>query len=154
MLRFPAMTRHLKFVAILLPLVGCGSGEDGGTDAQSESATAALDGGACVWPASVTQTDDAGAVGCWARATFNICQVPNGGSVNAQDGTITGPDGKPVTNACHDACSGSEYALTCTSATLLSAPIPVPDVSLGCSVIPIPTPSDALFYCCPCGQGR
>lgn len=101
-----------------------------------------------MWPATVTQTDDAGAVGCWARASFNLCEVPNGGTVNA-DGTTTGPDGKPATNACHDACSASEYALTCTGATLLSV-APVPDPSLGCSVIPGPTPSNETFYCCPC----
>lgn len=125
----------------------------GGPDAGPDAATFTVDGGACVWPASVSQTGDASAAGCWAQAAFNICEVPNG-SLASADGTITGPDGKPVTNACHDYCSASEYALTCTTATLSPMPIPDPDPSLGCSVIPVPTPSDALFYCCPCGAGQ
>jgi len=126
----------------------------GGPEVGPEIPNTAVDAGACVWPASVTSTGDASTVGCWAQATFNICEVPNGSSVNAQNGTITGPDGKPVTDACHDACSASEYALTCTSATLLPSTIPEPDSSLGCTVIPVPTASDVLYYCCPCGQGQ
>jgi hypothetical protein len=114
----------------------------------------AVDGGTCAWPASVTSSGDASTVGCWAQASFNICEVPNGGSVNAQDGTIRGPDGQVVTDACKDACSVSEYALTCTGDTIMPSSIPSPDTSLGCTVIPVPTPSNALFYCCPCGPGR
>jgi hypothetical protein len=121
-----------------------------GPEAGAEMATTAIDGGSCTWPANVTPVTDASTVGCWAQPSFNICEVPSGGSVNAQDGTILGPDGKPVANACHDVCSTSEYALTCTGATMSPSTIPSPDSSLGCKVIPGPTPSNELSYCCPC----
>ena len=136
------MTKLLNFATVLLFFAGCGSN-------QSDDTT--KDGGACALPPGVTLSSDAGGVGCLAQASFNICEVPNGGSINAQDGTILGPDGKPVVNACHDVCSASEYALTCTGATLSPSTIPSPDSSLGCKVIPGPTPSNELFYCCPCG---
>jgi hypothetical protein len=145
---------------ILLTLVGCGSNqtnsvmEDSGSEvASTADGTTDADAGACAWPASVTQIGDASTAGCWAQATFNICEVPSGGTVNGQDGTITGADGKPVTNACHNACSASEYALTC-AAEVQSHPIPSPDGSLGCKAIPVPTPSNQLFYCCPCAGGQ
>ncbi len=109
-----------------------------------------VDAGTCTWPARVTSSGDASTVGCWAKPTFNICEVPNGGSVNAQDGTIRGPDGQVVTDACKDACSASEYALTCTGDTMMPSSIPSPDTSLGCTTIPVPTASNVLFYCCPC----
>jgi hypothetical protein len=154
------MPKLVNVALVLLPLVGCGSNqsnsvmEDSGTEvASTADGTTAADAGACAWPASVTQVGDASIAGCWAQATFNICEVPNGGTVNAQDGTITSPDGKPVTNACHDACSASEYALTCTG-EVQSYPIPSPESSLGCRAIPVPTPSNRLFYCCPCTGGQ
>ena len=109
-----------------------------------------VDAGACRWLASVASSGDASRVGCWAKPTFDICTVPNGGSVNAQDGTIRGPDGQLVTGTCHDACSVSEYALTCTGDTMMPSSIPSPDTTLGCTAIPGPTPSNVLFYCCPC----
>jgi hypothetical protein len=109
-----------------------------------------VDAGACGWPASVTSSGDASSAGCWAKPTHNICKVPNGGSFNAQDGTIRGPDGQVVTDACEDACSASEYALTCTGDTMMPSSIPSPDTSLGCTVIPVPTPSNVAFYCRPC----
>jgi hypothetical protein len=154
------MPKLVNVALVLLPLVGCGSNqsnsvmEDSGTEvASTADGTTAADAGACAWPASVTQVGDASIAGCWAQATINICEVPNGGTVNAQDGTITSPDGKPVTNACHDACSASEYALTCTG-EVQSYPIPSPESSLGCRAIPVPTPSNRLFYCCPCTGGQ
>jgi hypothetical protein len=30
--------------------------------------------------------------------------------------------------------------------------IPSPDSSLGCTVLPLPTPPGVFFYCCPCGS--
>ena len=109
------------------------------------------DAGSCGWPASFTSSGDASSVGCWAKPTHDICKVPNGGSFNAQDGTIRGPDGQVVTDACQDACLASEYALTCTGDGMMPASMPSPDTSLGCTAIPVPTPSNVLFYCCPCG---
>jgi hypothetical protein len=116
----------------------------------SATSSVIVDAGACRWPASVASSGDASSVGCWAKPTFNICQVPSGGSFNAQDGTVRGPDGQVVAGACHDACSASEYALTCTGATMMPPSIPSPDTALGCTAIPGPTPSNVLFYCCPC----
>jgi hypothetical protein len=109
-----------------------------------------VDAGACRWPASVTSSGDASSTGCWAKPTHNICKVPNGGSFNAQDGTIRDPDGQVVTDACQNACSASEYALTCTGDTMMPSSMPAPETSLGCTVIPVPTPSNVAFYCCPC----
>jgi hypothetical protein len=142
--------------AVVLCLTGCGANttnqegpQVGGPEAGATDSIF-VDAGECTWPASVTSSGDASSVGCWAKATFNICEVPNGGSVNAQDGTIRGPDGQVVTDACKDACSTSEYALTCTGNTMMPSSVPSPDTSLGCTVIPGPMPSNVLSYCCPC----
>lgn len=136
------MTRFPQLAFVLFTFVGCGSNQ---LDDVSK------DAGACTLPPGVTALGDAGGVGCRAQASFSVCQVPNGGSINAQNGTILGPDGMPVSNACHDVCSASEYALTCTGASLSPSTIPSPASWLGCKVIPGPTPSNELFYCCPCG---
>jgi len=77
-----------------------------------------------------------------------MCQVPNGGLVKP-DGAVVGPDGTPVANACQNECRASQYALTCIGET--PASIPMPDFSLGCIVLAIPTPSNQIVYCCPCG---
>ena len=141
---------------LLLSLTACGSNSantwteaDASPDADTANSTIP-DAGSCVWPASFTSSGDASSVGCWAKPTHNICKVPNGGSYNAQDGTIRGPDGQVVTDACQDACSASEYALTCMGDVMMPASMPSPDTSLGCTAIPVPTPSNVLFYCCPC----
>ena len=135
---------------VLLSSTGCGSNTANSPTEADAASPSIVDAGACSWPASVTSSGDASTSGCWAKPTFNICEVPSGGSVNAQDGTIRGPDGQVVTDACKDACSASEYALTCTGETMMPSSIPSPASSLGCTVIPVPTPSNALFYCCPC----
>jgi hypothetical protein len=44
-----------------------------------------------------------------------------------------------------DLCSASQYTETCYGAS-------TPDASLSCTVVPIPTPANVLFYCCPCAQ--
>ena len=121
----------------------------GGADANTANSIVP-DAGACGWPASFTSSGDASSVGCWATPTHNICKVPNGGSFNEQDGTVRGPDGQVVTDACQDVCLASEYSLTCTGDGMMPASMPSPDTSLGCTVIPVPTPSNVSFYCCPC----
>jgi hypothetical protein len=53
--------------------------------------------------------------------------------------------------ALHPSMNGlPEYALTCTGDRMMPSSIPSPDTSLDCTVIPVPTPSNVLFYCCPC----
>jgi hypothetical protein len=83
----------------------------------------------CQAPAGISTGADAAAPGCVADPSFKIC----------------GP------STCQSACSASEVAVTCTGASQFG-PIPAPDAALGCTVLPVPTPSDVLFYCCPCAQ--
>jgi hypothetical protein len=75
---------------------------------------------------------DGSAPGCFPRAPAQICQVP-------------GP--------CQPLCRQTEYEMVCGgSATGMPARIPDPDPALGCQIIPIPTPPNVSFYCCPCGR--
>jgi hypothetical protein len=111
-----------------------------------ENGSSAMNGNqSCQWPAAA-DTFDAGAnQGCKPRAAFESCEVPNG-SIILSDGGVLTPGGGTVT--CRDLCSATEYALTCSGAD--PSEIPAPDPSLNCTILPIPTPSTALFYCCPC----
>ena len=131
--------------AIRSPLDDAGGvdGHDGPSAADAVGMTS------CPWPASADTLGDASAGGCKPRPAFDICTVPNGSLVDV-DGDIFGPNGQPVIGACQDACTSSEYALDCIGASPPAGGIPDPDPALGCKVIPIPTPSNALFYCCPC----
>jgi hypothetical protein len=105
---------------------------------------------ACTWPtAADTFNADAGE-GCSPRSMFDICEVPSGSTILADGGVLT-PDGG--VEVCSDACSPTEYELTCNSASPDTGDqIPAPDPSLGCKAIPIPTPSNVLFFCCPCAS--
>jgi hypothetical protein len=78
-------------------------------------------------------TFDAGS--CVAQPTASLCEVSNGATVNA-DGSVTGG-----TERCEPLCGPSQYELVCSGVD--------PDPSLGCRIIPIPTPSCCLYYCCP-----
>ena len=51
---------------------------------------------------------------------------------------------------CQSLCSGGDVPVTCLGPSP-TGPIPEPDDRAGCAIITIPTPSNALFYCCPCG---
>jgi hypothetical protein len=46
-------------------------------------------------------------------------------------------------------CTGGQYTLTCHGNA--TSPPSAPDATLKCSGVPIPTPANVLFYCCPCG---
>ena len=81
----------------------------------------------CTWPASAQTASDASPIGCSASPRFDLCQQQGDG-----------------TEQCRDGCSSSEYALSCDSAT--------PDASLGCKVLPLPTPVNVAVYCCPCSR--
>ncbi|AKV01112.1 hypothetical protein AKJ09_07775 [Labilithrix luteola] len=85
---------------------------------------------------------------CTPKPGFQGCEVPSGSVVNAADGTITTPDGEVA--KCHALCAPSDFALTCASSPGSNPPPPAP--ALGCTVIPMPTPSGRLFYCCPCAN--
>jgi hypothetical protein len=109
--------------------------------------------GLCIWPIAANSYD-AGVGGCVPRPSFDICQVPNGGTALA-DGGVLGPDGSPVSGACKDACLPTEYALDCLASGPNDAGVflgAAPDPSLACSVIPVPTPIGESFSCCPCGS--
>jgi hypothetical protein len=71
--------------------------------------------------------------------------VPSG-SVIHPDGSISTPDGETV--ACDNECSPTEFSLSCHGAS--PSQIPSPRPQWDCRVIPVPTPSGTLFYCCPC----
>jgi hypothetical protein len=47
-------------------------------------------------------------------------------------------------------CAGTQYALSCYG-NGASAP-PAPEGALQCTVVPVPTPANLLFYCCPCSS--
>jgi hypothetical protein len=145
-------------VVPLLALLAVGCGSDAFTAADAAAAAgdapspldATAEGQACRRPAGVSTSTEAGTVGCWGKPSFDICEVPNGGSVDVQTGIVRGPDGTPVPDACHDVCSADQYALICTGEMHA---IPAPDPSLGCTVIPIPTSGTVTNYCCPCAGG-
>jgi hypothetical protein len=81
--------------------------------------------GSCRWPEGASSPADASSKGCFPRSGFTMCQV-------AADGS----------QSCQDACTPKQYALTCDEAT--------PPAAWGCKAIPIPTPANVVFYCCPC----
>jgi hypothetical protein len=145
----------LSDLAAAAALIALGSGCSASSAAPSgqQSAAIAADGApaACSRPTKADTFSDASGTGCKPKAEFNLCEVPNGGSVGA-DGAVAGPNGAPVVGACHDACSASEYALDCLGSFPSGGGggIPDPDPALGCRILPIPTPPAALFYCCPC----
>jgi hypothetical protein len=123
------------FFAVIM-IVGCGGNEV----AQQSSVQEA----ACRYPANA-DTDDGSMSGCHAGPPGQLCLVSNGATVNL-DGGVSGG-----TESCKSLCGAAQYELSCTS-TGISGPIPDPATSLGCVIIPGPTPSDALFYCCPCAH--
>ena len=95
-----------------------------------------INGGVCTWPAGFTPIGDENAVGCWAH-------------------TVPGP-----VDASQMACSSAEYALGCVGdiqrfdSGCQVRTMPAPDSSLGCRLLPLPTPSNSSLYCCPCGQSQ
>jgi hypothetical protein len=137
---------------VLLVVVGCGGSvsvdktEQSGQTTQSAETggqAGAADAEACAYPAGVEAANlaaDAGSfpvTGCTAGPPTQLCEV---------DGATT---------TCQPICPGSDYELTCATSSRLgdanSQPIPSPDPRLNCDAIRIPTPSNMLFYCCPCG---
>jgi hypothetical protein len=119
-------------LALAAVVVGC-----------SSSSSPAQTGGTCAYPANAKTDGDASGNGCFAGPPASSCQVSNGATVLADGGVENG------TETCQSLCAAGQYELTCRSSGL-AGPIPDPDSSLGCQAIRIPTPSNELFYCCPC----
>jgi hypothetical protein len=127
-------------VGVLL-LTACGST----APVERSQQPATHDVAICKYPSGVATSLDHSSSGCSAGPTDKICQVSDGATIDA-DGGVTGG-----TESCQPLCSGTQYELSCRSAEIVG-PIPAPDEALGCQIIPGPTPSNALFYCCPCAE--
>ncbi|HEY4159695.1 MAG TPA: hypothetical protein VGM29_16405 [Polyangiaceae bacterium] len=123
---------------LLMLAVGCSASSAGGSG-QGPANTEAT----CHYPSGVST--DASAPGCHAVDSAKICQVSNGATV-LPDGGVTGG-----TETCQSVCATGDYELTCLGSDPLG-PVPAPLPSLGCQVVPLPTPSNELFYCCPCAS--
>lgn len=96
---------------------------------------AATTGGSQVCdPPPGADTSGANGIGCAPMPVFRSCEQ-----------TIT-PGG--TTETCTDVCPMIDYPLACRGT--MAATVPAPDQSLGCSVVPMPTPPNETFYCCPC----
>jgi len=135
--------RFALFCLLAASLCAACSGSPNGNGAQAGGELIP----ACAWPAVADTFDAVSGTGCSPRSMLEICEVPGGSLVRA-DGSIAIPDGGVV--SCNDHCPATQYALSCYG----TGPdkIPSPPSQLGCSVIPIPTPSTALFYCCRCSR--
>ena len=79
-----------------------------------------------------------------------VCLYPAGAdtSIEAGNGSFVGcrPGSTP------DMCDSSSYTMTCQASGLTPVSIPQPASALNCKVLAIPTPSNTLFYCCPCAS--
>ncbi len=134
--------RLLGLVALALSF-GAACGPGGSRDAVSA--------GVCNSPEAANTFDAITSAGCVPAPTFQICEVADGAVLNP-DGTYTPPA------KCNDPCAPGGYALRCSGETLSMdpptfSPMPAPDPSLGCRVLPIPTPPNLTVYCCACGAG-
>jgi hypothetical protein len=118
------------------PVVDAAGGQDVTQDVTVMSADGGVGnaeggqgGGTCQYPPNVqVESDGLGVGGCFAEPPVQLCQA----------------------GGCSSMCPGSQYELYCRSQEAVGSSIPQPDSTLGCQIIVIPTPSNALFYCCPC----
>jgi hypothetical protein len=166
----PVLPRCTPWVSILLFAIACGghttqsssqsssgaAGDTGGTNASNDGTDAGNNNtvtgnaaaAACVYPANADTFSDASPVGCKPGPTAQTCQVSSGATILPDGGVANG------TETCSPDCGPSQYELSCTSGPVGPQPnaIPSPDPSLGCTDIGEPTPSNYLFYCCPCAE--
>jgi ABC-type Fe3+-hydroxamate transport system substrate-binding protein len=129
--------RYMLAVLVCVAGAACSSATSQGTSSSSQSDQAT----ACTYPPLAVTYSDASGSGCKPEAPGKICQVSNGATVLADGGVVNG------TETCTSLCGDSQYELSC-----MEAPSANPDPSLGCTVIPIPTPADVTLYCCPCAN--
>ena len=131
--------KMLSAAVLLAVAAGCSGG--GSSPSSSSTQQADVPGtGTCHYPATVDVNSSPSGPGCFARPPAQICEVSNGATVNV-DGGVSGG-----TESCSSLCGPSQYEMTCTDTN------DGPDPALGCQVIPIPTPSCCLYYCCPCAD--
>jgi hypothetical protein len=98
--------------------------------AEKDAGATLADAGA---PADAAAADDGGA----------MCRVP--AAANTFVGSDAGATGcLPSTGG--NLCGAGQYTLACHG----GGPIPAPDGALKCTIVPIPTPPNVLFHCCPC----
>jgi hypothetical protein len=129
----------MKHVGYVLLLHGaCSQASSSG--ASTTQPVDAQDGGTCRYPASVDVNSSPSSPGCFAHPPGKICQVSNGAVVNV-DGSVSNG-----TESCQSLCGASQYEMTCMDTNA------EPDPSLECKVVPIPTPSCCLYYCCACAN--
>jgi hypothetical protein len=117
-------------------LVAC-SGKVLSDGSASNQQAEAEEAGACHYPANVDVSSEPSGSGCFAGPAKQICEVSNGATVLPNGGVSGG------TESCRSLCGPSEYEMTCMGSASS------PDPSLGCQVIPIPTATCCLYYCCP-----
>jgi hypothetical protein len=132
-------TARVAFSLVASVTVACASSSSGGLTSMSSASDVIP---SCSVPTVANTLDDASGTGCNAQTIFQICEVPNGSTIEP-DGDIVTPSGTHA--SCMDLCSDAEYSLVCSGSA--SA-----DTGLGCRVLPLPTPNGVTEYCCPCGQ--
>jgi len=141
-----------RFALACLLAAGVGPACSGSSSGSGESFPELI--AACSWPSAADTFNTNTGTGCSPRTMFEICQVPGGSVVTAAPQgdlvSIETPDGGVV--SCSDYCSAAQYALSCHGAASPDSipTIPSPAPALNCNVVPIPTPSTLLVYCCPC----
>jgi len=77
-----------------------------------------------------------------------MCRLP--AAANTFAGGDAGLSGC-LPNAGGNLCASSQYGLSCYGNT--TSPPSAPDMALKCTIVPIPTPTNVLLYCCPCAGG-
>jgi hypothetical protein len=145
---FTVSMRVLGFALFALLATACSGVTTSGSSA-AQQPLGALEGGSCPYPAGVQVDSSPSESGCFGGPPGQSCLVSNGALI-LEDGGVSGG-----TESCKSLCGASQYELTCRTVTasgVVASSIPDPDPVLGCQVIVSPTPSNVLFYCCPCAN--
>jgi hypothetical protein len=146
---FTVGMRGFAFVLLALLATACSGATTPGSSA-AQQPLGALEGGSCQYPAGVQVDSSPSGSGCFGGPPAQICIVSNVATINGEDGGVSGG-----TESCKSLCGAYQYELTCRTATasgVVASSIPDPDPVFGCQIIPGPTPSNVLFYCCPCAN--
>jgi hypothetical protein len=136
------------------PIRGCGWCSHAGDGGFCLSDPLSCPGAQFTWtwePLACTGSGDAGAAPTDAGPTAGdggaMCRWPAAASTLVS--TDAGASGcLPGTGG--NLCASSQYTLTCHGAA--GGQPSLPDAALQCTIVPIPTPANVLFYCCPCAS--